>query len=292
MSTTVIAVILLSAVGLIAGIAIFIANRILPREDESLQKANDVKEFLPGADCGACGYPGCFAYAQAVAKSVKVLEESPCRILAKDEEGTAQLGDYLGIDLSSTGPGSKALVHCTGDSPTIGSYDGIASCAAAVMVGAGEKECPYACVGYGDCVSVCPANAIVIDPEKRVAQVDWEKCIGCGMCVTACPRGLISLVPAETPQYLGCNYLSKKDVAERKKCSVGCLHCQMCVRASESGEVVWSDERDLPEFSTTPAPDAIEKCPRKIILKTPAYPEATVMAARAAEDASDVTSSG
>ena len=279
MSTTILAVILLSAVGLIAGIAIFVVNRILPKEDESLQKANEVKEFLPGADCGACGHPGCFAYAQAVAKSVKVLEESPCRILAKDEEGSAQLGQYLGVDLSNAGPGSKALVHCTGDSPVIGSYNGVGTCAAAVTVAAGEKECPYACVGYGDCASVCPENAITIDPEKRVALVDWEKCIGCGMCVKACPRDLIDLVPAETPQYLGCNYLSKKDVAGRKKCSVGCLHCRICVRSSENDEVEWDDARDLPAFSTTPAPAAIEKCPRKIILKTPSFLEGVAVAA-------------
>jgi electron transport complex protein RnfB len=281
MSGTILPVGLLAVVGLIAGLAIFLANRVLPKEDESLQKANEVKGLLPGADCGACGHPGCFAYAQAVAKNVKVLEDNPCRILAKDEEGSQRLGEYLGIDISDAGPGSKAIVHCTGDSPTIGLYDGVGTCAAAILVGAAEKECPYACVGYGDCAIVCPEDAITIDPAKRVAVVDWEKCIGCGMCVATCPRGLIELVPAEMPQYLGCNYLSRKDVSGRKKCSVGCLHCRICVKASEGGEVVWNDERDLPQFSITPAPDAIEKCPRGIILKTSAFPEGVAAAAAA-----------
>jgi len=287
MSTTIVAVILLSAVGLIAGIAIFVVNRILPKEDESLQRANEIKEFLPGADCGACGHPGCFAYAQAVAKSKKVLEESPCRILAKDEDGSAKLGAFLGVDLSNAGPGSRAIVHCTGDSPVIAAYRGVETCAAAVQLAGGEKECPYACVGYGDCAKVCPESAISIDPERRVAFVDWEKCVGCGLCVAACPRGLIELVPADTPQYLGCNYLERKDIADRKKCSVGCLHCRMCVRASEHDEVVWNDERDLPQFSTTPAPDAIEKCPRNIILKTSAFPDAPAATASEVTQASD-----
>jgi len=272
MSTTILAVALLSSVGLLAGMAIFIANRVLPKEDPSLQKANEIKERLPGADCGACGYPGCFAYAQAVSKDVVVLDDSPCRILAKDEEATQQLGDYLGIDLSNAGPGSKAVVHCTGDSPRIGSYNGVQTCAAAIQVGAGEKECPYACVGYGDCVSVCPVNAISIDAEKSIAVVDWATCIGCGMCVAACPRGLIELIPAETPQYLGCNYLSSKDIAGRKKCSTGCIHCRICVRSSENGEVEWNDEKDLPQFGLPVASAAIEKCPRNIIIKTTAYP--------------------
>ena len=273
MSTTILAVILLSSVGLIAGIAIFVANRILPKEDASLQKANEIKEHLPGADCGACGKPGCFAYAQAVAKDIEILNDSPCRILASDEEATRALGEYLGVDLSNAGPSSKAVVHCTGDSPRIGSYTGVQTCAAAVQVGAGEKECPYACVGYGDCATVCPVNAISIDGEKNIAVVDWDRCIGCGMCVAACPRGLIELIPAETPQYLGCNYQAGKDIAGRKKCSVGCIHCRTCVRSSESGEVVWNDEKDLPQFSETLAANAIEKCPRKIIIKTSAYPE-------------------
>jgi len=287
MSTTILAVILLSAVGLIAGIAIFVANRILPKEDESLQKANEVKEFLPGADCGACGHPGCFAYAQAVAKEVKVLEESPCRILAKDEEGSAQLGEYLGVDLSDAGPGSRALVHCTGESPVIVAYSGVETCIAAVQLAGGEKECPYACVGYGDCAVVCPEDAISIDPINRVASVDWEKCIGCGMCVAKCPRGLIDLVPAATPQYLGCNYLQRKDIVGRKKCAVGCIHCRMCVKASEGGEIVWNDEKDLPQFSTEPAPDGIEKCPRSIILKTSAFPEGVVATAASSQAGQD-----
>jgi len=83
------------------------------------------KERLPGADCGACGKPGCFAYAQAVAKDVAILDDSPCRILASDKDATQELGEYLGLDLSNTGPGSKAVVHCTGDSPQIGSYNGV-----------------------------------------------------------------------------------------------------------------------------------------------------------------------
>lgn len=282
MTATILAVVSLSAVGLIAGVAIFVANRILPKEDESLQKANELKEFLPGADCGACGKPGCFAYAQAVAKSVEVLEANPCRILAKDEESSKQLGEYLGVDLANAGPGSKAIIHCTGDSPAIGVYDGVATCGAAVLVAGGEKECPYSCTGHGDCAAVCPADAITIDPERRIAVVDWAACIGCGMCVATCPRKLIELVSAETPQYLGCNYLSSKDVAGRKKCSVGCIHCRICVRSSENDEVVWNDAKDLPSFDTTLAEVAIEKCPRKIIIKTVAFPE-TVGATAAAE---------
>ena len=272
---TILAVILLSLVGFIAGIAIFVVNKVLPKEDESLQRATDLKEYLPGADCGACGHPGCFAYAQAAAKNKEVVVKNPCRILAKDEEGTKRLGDYLGLKIDTTQIGQKAVVHCSGESPIIGSYNGIRTCKAATQVGGGFKECPYACLGLGDCATVCPADAIGVDPEKRVVVVDWQRCIGCGMCVKTCPRGLIELIPGDMPQYLGCNYLAAKDVAGRKKCSVGCIHCKLCVKASENGEVTWNDAKDLPFFDPQKrlvAKAAIEKCPRHIILKTPAYP--------------------
>ena len=273
---TILAVALLTLVGLIAGIAIFVVNRLLPKEDESLQKAAEIKEYLPGADCGACGQPGCFAYAQAAAKDKEIVVKTPCRLLAQDEEGTKRLGEYLGFDIDTTQIGQKAVVHCTGDSPVIGAYGGITTCGAAVQVGGGFKECPYACLGFGDCAAVCPADAITIDAVRQVAVVDWERCIGCGMCVKTCPRSLIELIPADMPQYLGCNYLAAKDVAERKKCSVGCIHCRLCVKASEDGEVTWNDEKDLPFFDPEKkmvAAAAIEKCPRSIILKTSAYPQ-------------------
>ncbi len=281
---TIVAIVLLSLVGFIAGIAIFVVNRLLPKEDESLQKATEIKEYLPGADCGACGHPGCFAYAQATAKDREVVVKSPCRILAKDEEGTKRLGEYLGLEIDTTQIAQKAVVHCTGDSPVIGAYRGITTCKGATHVGGGFKECPYACLGFGDCAAVCPTDAITVDPAQLVAVVDWEACIGCGMCVKTCPRSLIELIPSDMPQYLGCNYLSAKDVAGRKKCSVGCIHCKLCVKASENGEVTWNDERDLPFFDPEKrlvAAAAIEKCPRSIILKTSAFPVDVVVSSEA-----------
>ena len=266
-----IAVVLLTVVGFAMGLAIFLANRLLPKEDKTLEEAARIKEFLPGADCGACGYPGCFAYAQAVAKDKQVFVKNPCPTLSQDKEGMKRLEEYLGLK-AETKVGKKAVVHCTGRSEVIADYHGVTTCAAAVQVASGYKECPYACLGFGDCVAVCPTGAISIDPERRVAFVDWEKCIGCGQCVAACPQGLIELVPGDTPQYLGCNYQSLRDVPGRKRCPDGCIHCHICEKVS-NGAVGWDEKKDLPVFTQTPVPTAIEKCPRKVIKKTVAYTE-------------------
>lgn len=46
------------------------------------------------------------------------------------------------------------------------------------------------CTGCGDCVDVCPVEALSVENEK--AQVN-DECIDCGACVNACPNDAISL---------------------------------------------------------------------------------------------------
>ena len=56
------------------------------------------------------------------------------------------------------------------------------------------------CTGCGDCVEVCPTEAIALVEGK--ARVDEETCIGCGACADECPQNAIQpvvqgeLVPA------------------------------------------------------------------------------------------------
>ena len=260
----------LTLIGLGCGIAIFIVNRVLPEEDEQLKKTEEIAKYLPGANCGACGKPGCFAYAGEVAKDTDILKKSPCMQLMNDEKRVKELGEYLGINLSAGSVKKVAVVHCSGDSEILFDYKGVQTCKAASQLSAGYKKCPYGCLGFGDCVAICPENAISIDEKKKVAVVDPDKCIGCGLCVNECPFNLIEIIPADMPQYLACNYLSKKNIPGRERCSIGCIHCRLCVKASEKGEVTWNEEKDLPFFDPekcNPAPAAIEKCPRNVIFK-------------------------
>lgn len=78
----------------------------------------------------------------------------------------------------------------------IAQAEGAASRAAIpLMVGQVETEPTIAeinqnlCVGCGLCVSICPYNAIALDPERGVAQITDVLCKGCGACVAACPSG-------------------------------------------------------------------------------------------------------
>ncbi|SMB91280.1 NADPH-dependent glutamate synthase beta chain [Desulfonispora thiosulfatigenes DSM 11270] len=42
------------------------------------------------------------------------------------------------------------------------------------------------CSACGTCVSICPAKAVEIDPEKNVAKVNEALCKGCGACAASC----------------------------------------------------------------------------------------------------------
>lgn len=48
------------------------------------------------------------------------------------------------------------------------------------------------CLGSGNCVEVCPVQAIVI--TANLARIDDALCVGCGACIAACPQGAIQFV--------------------------------------------------------------------------------------------------
>ena len=53
-----------AGVGLAAGILLALSSHFFAvKEDEKVKK---IRECLPGANCGACGYAGCDSYAKAL----------------------------------------------------------------------------------------------------------------------------------------------------------------------------------------------------------------------------------
>lgn len=47
------------------------------------------------------------------------------------------------------------------------------------------------CTGCGQCVEICPVEAIELKKEKAV--IDEESCLECGACVDECPAAAIIL---------------------------------------------------------------------------------------------------
>ncbi len=248
-----ITIVILTAIALFFGVLIYFVNKLVPTKVKGIEKTEEIASILPGMNCGACGRPGCFAFAQALTEKPELMAEGKCAVAIQDEARCKALEKALGITLDASEMSKKALIHCNGNSEVIYDYSGVGTCKAAVQLLRGYKKCPYACLGLGDCLEVCPQGAIFIAQENGMAVVDREKCTGCGLCVAECPQKLIELVPAGTKIAFRCNYEPLRDIPGREKCDAGCIHCRKCFKSCEDEAIIWNKERVVPEFD-------IEKC--------------------------------
>ena len=130
-----------------------------------------------------------------------------------------------------------AVVHCYGDCDHTSvkmDYAGIESCEAAKTMYGGAGKCVYGCIGFGDCMKVCPQDAICI--EKGIAHIDTRRCIGCGLCAKACPRGLIEVIPDVRKVLVTCSN-REKGVNAKRKCTNACIGCKMCEKNCPEGAI-------------------------------------------------------
>ena len=184
MTIVIITIVLLAIVGILIGIMlVFAGNKfkveVDPREAE-------VREALPGNNCGACGYPGCDGCAAAIAKG-----EAPANACPVGGAPVAEkISAIMGVEAGSAADKKVAFVRCAGTcdlAKRTGNYVGIETCSGAQAVpGNGGKACQQGCLGFGECVAQCDFDAIHI--VNGIAVVDREKCVGCGKCAKACPH--------------------------------------------------------------------------------------------------------
>lgn len=225
-------VVSLGALGATAAIILyFVARRFKVIEDPRI---DEVEEILPSANCGGCGYAGCRAFAEASvakAKGDSNLEGLNCPV--GGNEVMNQVAKILGLEVEEKDP-LIAVVRCNGTlshAPHKANYEGATSCYFAHSLFAGQSGCPYGCLGLGDCVKSCMFDAIHINPETGLPEVN-DKCVACGACVDACPRDIIELRPKgkkERRIYVCCVNEEKGGPA-RKNCEVACIGCGKCVK--------------------------------------------------------------
>ena len=250
---------ILAGLGAFFGVMLAIASRVFAvKVDERVPL---IREALPGANCGGCGYSGCEALATAIVEG-----KAPCGACTVGGDPVAQqIGAIMGVSVAKK-QRMRAQVMCSGgDENAVKkyAYQGAQDCIAAAKLAGGDKLCPYGCIGLGTCVSVCPFGAIHV--EKGVAAVDYRKCEGCGACVAACPKQLIRLIPFDSAHWVGCMSHEKGGVV-RTQCQVGCIGCGICQKNCEAGAItVKNFLAEIDHTKCIGCDKCVEKCPLHIV---------------------------
>ena len=186
----VLAIIVVSVIGVIAALMLAVASIVMAVPVD--EKAEQIREELPGANCGACGFSGCDGYAAALSKG-----ETTCTTLCSPggSEVSKKIAAIAGLAAGEIAP-QAAVVRCQGNSHNAGTklvYSGVKSCKMATQLFGGPKDCIYGCIGFGDCIEACPYDAIHIC--DGVARINPLACRACKACIKTCPKGLIELMP-------------------------------------------------------------------------------------------------
>jgi electron transport complex protein RnfB len=249
-----------ASIAFILGVALgFFQQKFAISVDPRIQQVRDI---LPGANCGACGWAGCDAYAAALANLKTPTDR--CTV------GGKKTGDRIAtlLGLNSTAVDQIAVLVCQGTTekaPPKGIYAGIPSCRAAKVIAGGTKLCQWSCIGLGDCTLVCPFDALHMGADG-LPHVDVAKCTGCGKCVEACPQNVLVRIArgkkGAMPLCSNRNPVKSKVLAT---CKIGCIKCEICVKSCPVGAIRM--ERGLPVVDAvlcTSCGICVEKCPTKV----------------------------
>lgn len=232
MSTAIMVVVVMGAVGIVFGFILAVANKKFAMEVNPL--IHEVEEVLPKGQCGACGFAGCANYAEAVVLNPDVAPN----LCVPGKEAVAKLVAELTGKAAEKVEPRIAHVRCrgTGDKAVLSyNYKGVKDCKAASMVQGGPKGCKNGCVGFGNCVGVCNFGAMSMG-ENGLPVVDKKRCTGCGVCETACPKSVIQMIPANAKVKVDCNSKDKGAIA-RKLCSAACIGCGICAKNCSYGAI-------------------------------------------------------
>ncbi|HCM27671.1 MAG TPA: ferredoxin [Treponema sp.] len=254
--TAVFAVILAMSLGVALG---FFREFFKVEKDPMIGK---VRAILPGANCGACSYPGCDSYAEAVAS--RACEVTRCSVGGKAVADS--LAALLGVNASAED--IVAVLACQGSkehAPVKGDYVGVKTCRAAKLSTGGTKLCAWGCLGFGDCTLVCKFDALHMG-EDGLPHVDYAKCTGCGMCIAECPQVILKRVPKDTKgSMVICSNRNTVKAMVMKTCKVGCIKCEICVKNCPENCITMVNGIPVTDYEKcTSCGVCVQKCPTKV----------------------------
>ena len=229
MNDVIIALLIMGGLGALFATILAVAYRFLRVEEDP--RLEVVQDMLPGNNCGACGVPGCSAFAGQVVAG----DASPARCTVASAAVLEDIAEFLGVEVGSASR-QVARLKCAGGEGRVhhlASYVGQPTCQAAVLVDGGGRSCSWGCLGLGDCERVCTFDAIVMN-DRGLPVVSLEACTACGDCVTVCPLDLFEVRPSDQKVLVQCNSPLVGDAA-RARCTVACDACGRCVADGPAG---------------------------------------------------------
>jgi len=250
----------LGGLGILFGIVLGFADKKFAVEVDD--RVSAVRAAVSGANCGACGYTGCDAYAEAVvhgdAKANACIPGGAKTVKAIDA--------IMGLHAQALEP-MVARVRCQGTCERVTArydYSGVPSCRAVSGISGGPNACEFGCVGYGECLSVCAFGAISM--VDGIAMIDDDACTGCGMCVGVCPRNIIQMLPRDQTVVVMCRNEAIGRIA-RLQCKTACIGCKRCEKecSTESIKVV-NGVAVIDENTCTRCGACIPVCPMDCII--------------------------
>ena len=156
-----IAIVTITSIALIAGLALSFASGRLPPTDGVL--VEQVNDLLPQTQCAQCGYPGCRPYAAAVVEGSATINLCP----PGGDDTIRRLARLLGKEAI---PLAESVV------PAVAVID------------------EAACIGCYHCRNACPVDAIV-GAHQFMHTIIESECTGCELCVAPCPVDCITMRP-------------------------------------------------------------------------------------------------
>ena len=170
MHLIIIAVVIVSVIGLIAGLGLAVASKVMAVPVD--EKAEEIQAALPGANCGACGFSGCSGYASALSQG-KTTDTGRC--MPGGAEVSKAIAKITGLAAGDVVP-MTAVVLCQGNmhnTDTKLNYVGVKSCKMATQLFGGPKECVYGCIGVIATVISWPSTAVAhrLLPGVRIVRL-------------------------------------------------------------------------------------------------------------------------
>jgi H+/Na+-translocating ferredoxin:NAD+ oxidoreductase subunit B len=263
MNEILIALAIVAGLGVLFGIILAISYKKLKVYEDP--RLDIIEEMLPNTNCGACGVPGCRAFAEELIAA----SASPSGCTVSSPDGIEKLAEFLGVDAGESNKRVARLLCAGGkkEAHNLADYKGgMSTCRGEAVVNGGSKDCTWGCLGLGDCEEACDFEALFMN-DNGLPEVIPDLCTACNDCVVVCPKDLFVLMPIDQKLIVQCKSLIEGDLAE-SKCSVACTACARCVVDSppEVIEIVNNLAVINYEKNELTAPLATKRCPTGAIV--------------------------